>query len=64
MGSGEFNVISFDGCHVVMLSLVVRGFLKMYCIGGSLGSGEFGVVSRGRWFGVVCSPVEVAIKTL
>ena len=36
----------------------------MYRIGGSLGSGEFGVVSRGRWLGVVCGPVEVAIKTL
>ena len=29
-----------------------------------MGSGEFGVVSRGKWLGVVCGPVEVAIKTL
>ena len=29
-----------------------------------MGSGEFGIVSRGKWLGVVCGPVEVAIKTL
>ncbi|CAI8017003.1 Ephrin type-A receptor 4a (Fragment) [Geodia barretti] len=33
-------------------------------IGGSLGSGEFGVVSKGRWMAVVRGPVEVAMKTL
>ena len=33
-------------------------------MGGSLGSGEFGVVSRGRWLNVIRGPMEVAIKTL
>ena len=33
-------------------------------ITGSLGSGEFGVVSRGRWHAAVGGPVDVAIKTL
>ena len=34
-------------------------------ITGSLGSGEFGVVSRGRWQAAVGGgPVDVAIKTL
>ena len=33
-------------------------------MGGSLGSGEFGVVSRGRWLNMIRGPVEVAIKTL
>ena len=33
-------------------------------MGGSLGSGQFGVVSRGKWQTVVGSSVDVAIKTL
>ena len=31
---------------------------------GSLGSGQFGVVSKGRWQAAVEGPVDVAIKTL
>ena len=33
-------------------------------MGGSLGSGQFGVVSRGKWQTAVDGSVEVAIKTL
>ena len=34
-------------------------------MGGSLGSGQFGVVSRGKWQGTLGGqPLEVAIKTL
>ena len=39
----------------------------MFCgfrIIGSLGSGQFGVVSKGRWQAAVEGPVDVAIKTL
>ena len=33
-------------------------------VGGSLGSGQFGMVSRGKWLAAVGGPVDVAIKTL
>ena len=36
----------------------------IYRINGELGSGEFGIVSRGRWTPLPHKEVEVAIKTL
>ena len=33
-------------------------------VGESLGSGQFGVVNRGKWLAGGGSPVDVAIKTL
>jgi ephrin-B len=33
-------------------------------VGESLGSGQFGMVSRGKWLAAVGGPVDVAIKTL
>ena len=36
----------------------------LHRVGDLLGSGQFGVVSRGKWLARGGSPVEVAIKTL
>ena len=43
----------------------LTNLFSVYRVGGSLGSGEFGVVNRGRWQDTIIGvSLEVAIKTL